>query len=83
MKNFKNKKNVNKLIKDLNSKDLENKVKELTQMLGEISSLDLTEKTDIFNKRTDILKDKAKNIEKDLKKKYKNFLPKEDLDSKK
>tara|TARA_Y100001938_G_C7901562_1_gene334946 strand:- start:142 stop:393 length:252 start_codon:yes stop_codon:yes gene_type:complete len=83
MKNFKNKKNVNKLIKDLNSKDLENKVKELTQMLGEISSLDLTEKTDIFNKRTDILKDKAKNIEKDLKTKYKNFLPKEDLDSKK
>ena len=83
MKNFKNNKKVNELIKNLNSQDLEHKVKELTQMLGELTSMDLTEKTETFSKRTDILKNRAKKIEKDLKSKYKDFLPKENLDSKK
>ena len=82
MKNFK-KQELENLAKNFNEKELKKQLKSLTEMLTSLTSLDLSENTEIFNKRTELLKDRAKKIEKDIKDKYTDFLPEEDLDSKK
>ena len=79
MKNF-NQKKVNSFAKNFTPKDLENKIKEVAEMLQELGSLDLSSKN--FPKKADIISKKAKNLENNLKKQYKDILPKKDLDTK-
>ena len=82
MKNYKNKK-INNFAKNFNPKNLEKQVEDITKMLQELDSLDLTQKPKIFEKRADIIKKKALSLEKQIKKEYKDILPIENLDSKK
>ena len=55
-------------------KGLEGKLKDLTSLLDEVTSLDLSDSDKIFDKKTNILKNKAKNLEKQIKNKYKDYL---------
>ena len=59
-------------------KGLEDKIKDLTSLLDEVTNLDLSDSDKIFDKKTNVLKSKAKNLEKQIKNKYKDYLdPKE------
>ena len=51
MKNFK-KQELENLAKNFNEKELKKQLKSLTEMLTSLTSLDLSENTEIFNKRT-------------------------------
>ena len=55
-------------------KGLEGKLKDLTSLFDEVTSLDLSDSDKIFDKKTNILKNKAKNLEKQIKNKYKDYL---------
>ena len=55
-------------------KGLEGKLKDLTSLLDEVTSLDLSDSDKIFDKKTNILKNKAKNLVKQIKNKYKDYL---------
>jgi len=55
-------------------KDLEDKLKDLTSLLDEVTSLDLSDSDKIFDKKTNVLTNKAKNLKKQIKSKYKDYL---------
>ena len=58
-------------------KGLEDKIKDLTSLLDEVTNLDLSDSDKIFDKKTNVLKNKAKNLEKQIKNKYKDYLDSE------
>ena len=73
-------------MKKLNNKvvkDLENNIADVVRLLDEVSKIDLSDSDKIFNHKIKNIYNKAKNIEKNVKEKYKQYLPKENLDSKK
>ena len=55
-------------------KSLENSIKNVTELLDEIINIDMDSSDKIFKKKTDILNNKAKNLEKNLKDEYKDYL---------
>ena len=73
-------------MKKLNNKvvkDLENNIADVVRLLDEVSKIDLSDSDKIFNHKIKNISNKAKNIEKNVMEKYKQYLPKENLDSKK
>ena len=73
-------------MKKLNNKvvkDLENNIADVVRLLDEVSKIDLSDSDKIFNHKIKNISNKSKNIEKNVKEKYKQYLPKENLDSKK
>ena len=73
-------------MKKLNNKvvkDLENNIADVVRLLDEVSKIDLSDSDKIFNHKIKNISNKAKNIEKNVKENYKQYLPKENLDSKK
>jgi len=55
-------------------KNLEDSIKNVTELLDEVINIDMDSSDKIFKKKTDILTNKAKNLEKNLKNKYKDYL---------
>tara|TARA_Y100000114_G_C11505718_1_gene206597 strand:- start:82 stop:288 length:207 start_codon:yes stop_codon:yes gene_type:complete len=55
-------------------KSLENSIKNVTELLDEVINIDMDSSDKIFKKKTDILNNKAKNLEKNLKDEYKDYL---------
>jgi hypothetical protein len=55
-------------------KDLDKDINDVLKLVEDIVNIDLEASDKVFNKKSDILINKAKNIEKDIKEKYSDNL---------
>ena len=55
-------------------KDLDKDINDVLKLVEDIVNMDLEASDKVFNKKSDILINKAKNIEKDIKEKYSDHL---------